>query len=157
MNKRAMILVVDDDENDVRMTLAALARHGVEAQVCVADDGAEALDYLHCRGKFKDRPPGNPGLLLLDLNMPRIDGWGVLRELKADAHFRTIPVVVFTSSARDHDVAQCYELGANAFVVKPIAFDQFSETVRDIRAFWIGRNHPPPNLMTGAGLAGRMA
>lgn len=143
MNPRSLMLVADDDENDLRMILEALAGRGADLEVRTVHDGAETLDYLYGREAFKDRLPGNPEVLLLDLNMPRIDGWEVLRQVKADATLRTIPVVVFTSSSRDHDVEQCYELGANAYVVKPIDFHAFTEVVRDIRVFWTERNHPP--------------
>lgn len=146
MSKRNLILVVDDDENDLRMTLAALAQRGTGLEVRTAHDGAEALDYLYGREAFKGRPTGNPEMLLLDLHMPRIDGWEVLKRIKADAALRTIPVVVFTSSSRDHDVEQCYELGANAYVVKPIDFKKFTEVVHDIQHFWTECNHPPAAL-----------
>jgi CheY-like chemotaxis protein len=146
MSNRNLILVADDDENDLKMTLAALTRVGTdpEVEVHTVHDGAEALDYLHGEGAFKDRPAGNPQVLLLDLNMPRIDGWEVLRQVKSEANLKTIPVVVFTSSSRDHDVEQCYGLGVNAYVVKPIDFQEFTEVVRDIEVFWTKRNHPPP-------------
>src|SRR5258708_40218296 len=160
MSKRNLSLVADDDENDLRMTLAALASRDADLEVRPVHDGAEALDYLYGQGAFKDRPAGNPGMLLLDLNMPRIDGWEVLRRIKADAALRTMPVVVFTSSSRDRDVEQCYELGANAYVVKPIDFKEFTEVVRDIQHFWTERNHPPVALRpveTAPGLAGAKA
>lgn len=146
MSKPHLILVADDDANDLQMLLAALAPFGSDLEVRTVRDGAEALDYLRGREAFRARPPGNPDLLLLDLNMPRVDGWTVLRQVKADAALRTIPVVVFTSSARDLDVTRCYELGANAYVVKPIDFHEFTEVVQDVRRFWTGRNHPPVAL-----------
>jgi CheY-like chemotaxis protein len=146
MSRRNLILVADDDENDLRMTLEALAQRGTDLEVRTVHDGAEALDYLYGREAFKDRPAGNPEMLLLDLNMPRIDGWEVLRRIKTDAALHTIPVIVFTSSSRDHDVDQCYELGANAYVVKPIDFHQFTEVVRDIQHFWTECNRPPGPL-----------
>lgn len=152
MSKPRLILVADDDANDLQMILAALAPPGSDLEVRTMRDGAETLDYLHGREGFKERPPGNPDLLLLDLNMPRVDGWAVLRQVKTDAVLRTIPVVVFTSSSRDRDVARCYELGANAYVVKPIDFHEFTGAVGDIRRFWTGCNHPPVALHTlGAG------
>ena len=143
MSKSGPILVADDDDNDLRMTVAALTQHDADLEVRTVHDGAEALDYLYGREAFNERPAGNPALLLLDLNMPRIDGWAVLRQVKSDPMLRFIPVVVFTSSARDHDVEQCYELGANAYVVKPIDYHEFTRVVRDIQYFWIVRNHPP--------------
>ena len=155
------ILVVDDDENDRQLTMAALTQRGDELRVHTAQDGAEALDYLHARNAFKDRPAGSLLMILLDLNMPRVDGWEVLRQLKSDPVLRTIPVVVFTSSSRDHDREQCYVLGANAYVVKPIDHREYAETVRDILAFWVERNTPcapPPGGVEDPGiLAGRTA
>jgi len=144
MSAPATILVVDDDENDSRMTREALTPLAAGLQVCAVYDGVEALDYLYRRGAFQTREPGNPEVILLDLNMPRVDGWQALRQIKSDPVLKAIPVVVFTSSARDHDVMRCYELGANAVVVKPIAFDEFTRTVRDIQAFWAGCNRPSP-------------
>lgn len=149
MSAHALILVVDDDANDSQMTLAALSRPESAATMCAVCDGAEALDFLYRRGEFENREPGNPEVVLLDLNMPRIDGWGVLRQVKSDPALKSIPVVVFTSSARDRDVTLCYELGANAVVVKPMAFDEFTQTVRDIQAFWTGRNRPSPPAHPG--------
>lgn len=151
MNKHTLILVVDDDDNDLQMTRETITSRGSDLEVCTARDGAEALDFLHCRERFKDRPVRHPDLLLLDLNMPRIDGWEVLREIKDDPAFKTIPVVVFTSSSRDHDLALCYELGANAYVVKPIDFREFTEAVRGIQSFWTKHNHPPVPLPTPSG------
>jgi CheY-like chemotaxis protein len=144
VNNADLILVADDDENDLRMTLEALAARGARPTVVGVRDGAEALDFLHRRGEFKERAPGHPQFLLLDLNMPRLDGWEVLRQVKSDTALKTLPVVVFTSSRRDRDVRECYELGANAFVVKPIDFEQFLAVVREVHSFWAERNVPSP-------------
>lgn len=144
MAKPPLILLVDDDENDLRMIRTALTRSGTELNVSCVHDGAEALEYLYRRGEFKDRAPDNPSMLLLDLNMPRADGWDVMRQVKADTALRNIPVVVFTSSARDQDVLHSYELGANAYVVKPIDMGEFMAAITDIKEFWAGRNQPPP-------------
>jgi len=144
MNTYPGILVVDDDENDLRMVAGVLARSGDPSAVGFVHDGAEALDYLHCRGSFAERPPGLPGLILLDLHMPRVNGWELLRQLKDDARLGTVPVVIFSSSAREADVEQSYELGANAYVVKPINFDLFQQTVRAIEAFWLNCNLAAP-------------
>jgi len=143
MSPRPIILVADDDENDVQMMRAALQPAGAAVEMHAVRDGAEALDYLHGRGAFQQRLPGHPAVLLLDLNMPRVDGWEVLRQVRADAALRQIPVVVFTSSSRDGDVEWCYRLGANAYVVKPIDWRQFAQVVQEIRAFWTGCNLPP--------------
>lgn len=154
MNKPLIILIADDDENDLKMTLAAFAGRGTSSKVFAVHDGAEAMDYLHRRGEFKSRAPGNPDVLLLDLNMPRLDGWEVLRQIKADALLKSIPVVVFTSSQLERDVRECYELGANAYVVKPIDYGQFMNAILDIRTFWMGRNQPSP-LPSHAGATSR--
>jgi CheY-like chemotaxis protein len=144
MNKHSGILVVDDDENDLQLTLSALARQDPAVDVVIVHDGVQALDYLYCRGEFKSRPPGNPEVVLLDMHMPRASGIEVLRQIKSDSVLRTIPVVIFSSSRRPADVFQSYQLGANAYVVKPVDYRQFMDTVHDIRSFWTQRNEPPP-------------
>ena len=140
MKNPTNILLVDDDENDLLMIMAALKRNGAPT-VTMAHDGAEAIDYLQARGRFKDRPPGNPSLMLLDLHMPRVDGWEVLRHTKSHPQFRLTPVVVFSSSARESDVRLSYELGANAYVVKPIDYVLFQRAIQEIEAFWLDRNY----------------
>ena len=142
MKKLSDILLVDDDENDLLMIVAALTRTGPPA--VMAHDGAEAIDYFHSRGRFKGRAPGNPALMLLDLHMPRVDGWEVLRHTKSDPQFRLTPVVVFSSSARESDVRQSYELGANAYVVKPIDYVLFQRAIQGIESFWLDCNHVAP-------------
>lgn len=143
MTKQLCILVADDDENDISMIVAALSRERPAGSVEVVRDGAEALDFLNLRDGFKDRQPGNPDVMLLDLNMPRIDGWEVLRQIRSNSALKLIPVVIFSSSARDRDVAQSYELGANAYVVKPIDYEEFVRAVGCIEQFWVGCNKPP--------------
>ncbi|MDB6115764.1 MAG: response regulator receiver protein [Lacunisphaera sp.] len=145
MKKPSEILLVDDDENDLLMIVAALTRSGAPA-VSMAHDGAEAIDYFHARGRFKARAPGNPGLMLLDLHMPRVDGWEVLRHTKSNPQFRLTPVVVFSSSARESDIHHSYELGANAYVVKPIDYVLFQRAIQQIEAFWLDCNQ-----VTGGG------
>lgn len=142
--KAARILLAEDSAQDIELTLNALAEHNLANSVEVARDGAEALDYLHKRGKYAGRENGNPVLLLLDLKMPRVDGLEVLREVKADPRLRTIPVVILTSSREEQDVVRSYELGVNAYVVKPVEFDQFMGAVRDLGLFWLLVNEPPP-------------
>ncbi|HTL67395.1 MAG TPA: response regulator [Lacunisphaera sp.] len=144
MNKAPLILVADDDQNDLRMIADVLDRAGDATRRYYVSDGAEALDFLHRRGAYQDRPPGPPGLVLLDLNMPRIDGWEVLRQVKHDAALGLVPIVVFSSSAREADVRACYEFGANAYAVKPIDFQEFRRTVAAVQAFWLECNQPPP-------------
>lgn len=138
------ILLAEDSAQDAELTLNALAEHNITNSVDVARDGAEALDYLYRRGEFAGRPGGNPVLVLLDLKMPRMDGLEVLRTVKADPQLRTIPVVILTSSREEQDVVRSYELGVNAYVVKPVEFDQFMRAVRDLGLFWLLVNETPP-------------
>ena len=140
----ARILLAEDSAQDIELTLNALAEHNITNSVTVARDGAEALDYLCKRGKFAGRANGNPVLLLLDLKMPKVDGLEVLRAVKSDPRLRTIPVVVLTSSREEQDVVRSYELGVNAYVVKPVEFDQFIRAVRDLGLFWLLINETPP-------------
>jgi len=140
----ARILLAEDSAQDIELTLNALAEHNITNSVTVARDGAEALDYLCKRGKFAGRANGNPVLLLLDLKMPKVDGLEVLRAVKSDPRLRTIPVVVLTSSREEQDVVRSYELGVNAYVVKPVEFDKFLRAVRDLGLFWMLVNEPPP-------------
>lgn len=140
----ARILLAEDSSQDVELTLNALAEQNIGNSVAVARDGAEALDYLYKRGKFTDRENGNPVLLLLDLKMPKVDGLEVLRTVKSDPRLRTIPVVVLTSSREEQDVVRSYELGVNAYVVKPVEFDKFLRAVRELGLFWMLINEPPP-------------
>lgn len=140
----ARILLAEDSAQDVELTLSALAEHNISNSVDVARDGAEALDYLYKRGAFAARQNGNPVLVLLDLKMPRVDGMEVLRVVKADPRLRTIPIVVLTSSREEQDVVRSYELGVNAYVVKPVEFDKFVAAVRELGLFWMLLNEPPP-------------
>ena len=142
--KTGRILLAEDSPQDAELTLNALAEHNITNLVDVARDGAEALDYLYKRGKFAGRQGGNPVLVLLDLKMPRMDGLEVLRTVKADPQLRTIPVVILTSSREEQDVVRSYELGVNAYVVKPVEFDQFMRAVRDLGLFWLLINESPP-------------
>ena len=122
MTKLKRILLAEDDPNDVELTLTALSDHGMVNEVDVVNDGAEALDYLYCRGKYADRQTGSPAVVLLDIKMPKVDGVEVLRGLKADPVLRLVPVVMLTSSREEKDLYETYRLGANAFVVKPVDF-----------------------------------
>jgi CheY-like chemotaxis protein len=142
--KASRILLAEDSAQDVELTLEALGEHNLSNSVDVARDGAEALDYLFRRGAHAARQNGNPVLILLDLKMPRVDGLEVLRAVKADPRLRTIPVVVLTSSREEQDVVRSYELGVNAYVVKPVQFDKFVAAVRELGLFWMLLNEPPP-------------
>jgi CheY-like chemotaxis protein len=138
------ILVVEDSEEDIELTLAALDSHNVANEVDIARDGAEALDYLYRRGAFADRTTDLPVVILLDLKMPRVDGLEVLRKIKADPEMKKIPVVMLTSSREEQDLVRCYELGVNAYVVKPVNFQQFMDSVKQLGCFWAVINEPPP-------------
>ena len=141
------IILAEDDPRDLELTLEALDDYKLGNQVLALRDGAEVLDYLHRRGQFAGEPPGNPRLLLLDLKMPKLDGLEVLRQIKADRDLKTIPVIILTSSQQSRDVRACYELGANAYVVKPVKFAEFLEAVRQVGNFWTRINEPPPSAV----------
>lgn len=144
MNLVKRILLVDDSARDREMALAALEKHRLANEVIALQDGAEALDYLYTRGKFAARPPGDPAVILLDLKMPKVDGIEVLRQIKADPALKMIPVVVMTSSREEQDLLNSYQLGVNAYVVKPVKFQAFVEAVEQVGAFWAVINEPPP-------------
>jgi CheY-like chemotaxis protein len=139
------ILLVEDDPKDVELTLNALGEYNLANKVEIARDGVEALDYLFRRGSFTERPAGNPVVILLDLKMPKLDGIQVLQRLKADEQMRLIPVVVLTSSRESRDLKECYKLGVNAYVVKPVRFHKFVEAVKQVGIFWALINEPPPD------------
>jgi len=138
------ILLVEDDSRDVELTLNALSEYNLANEIAIARDGAEALDYLYRRGAFAQRPPGSPVVILLDLKMPKLDGVEVLRQLKADEQMRLIPIVILTSSRESRDLEECYRLGVNAYVVKPVRFTGFVEAVKQLGVFWALINEPPP-------------
>lgn len=138
------ILLVEDDLRDAELTLAALDEHRLANAVAVVHDGAEALDYLFCRGKFETRGTGDPVVVLLDNKMPKVGGLEVLKAMKADQHLKTIPVVVLTSSRETPDLVDFYKHGVNAYVVKPVDFSEFTEAVKHLGVFWATVNEPPP-------------
>jgi len=138
------ILLVDDSPRDTEMALDALKQYHLANAVKTLRDGAEALDYLYRRGKFATRGNGNPAVVLLDLKMPKVDGLEVLRQMKSDPTLRTIPVVIMTSSREERDLITSYELGVNAYVVKPLDFHQFTEAIKLVGGFWAVLNEPPP-------------
>lgn len=144
MAKIKRILLAEDNENDVELTLTALQESRLSNEVEVVHDGAEALDYIYQRGRFEGRGDGLPCVILLDLKMPRVDGLEVLRQIKSDASIRHIPVVMLTSSREEKDLVMSYEMGVNAFVVKPVDFDQFLNAIRALGMFWAIVNEPPP-------------
>lgn len=138
------ILLVEDNPNDVELTLAALGEHNLANSVDLARDGEEALDYLYRRGPFADRPKGNPVLILLDLKLPKVDGHEVLREIRRDDALRFIPVVILTSSREERDLVEGYRNGVNAYVVKPVEFREFIDAMKSLGVFWALLNEPPP-------------
>jgi len=138
------ILLVEDDPQDIELTLSALGEHNLANEIAIARDGVEALDYVYRRGTFAQRSEGNPIVILLDLKLPRLGGIQVLRQLKSDEHMRSIPIVILTSSRESRDLEECYKLGINAYVVKPVRFTEFVEAVKHIGVFWALINEPPP-------------
>ncbi len=144
------ILLVEDNPRDLELTLAALAKCQLANDIVVARDGAEALDYLYTKGQHADRPPGDPAVVLLDLKLPKVDGLEVLERVKSDSLRRQIPVVMLTSSREERDLVKSYELGVNAFVVKPVDFNAFFEAIQDLGMFWAILNEPPPRSTVDA-------
>lgn len=138
------ILLAEDNPKDVELTREALAEHNLANQVAVVKDGVEALNYLRREGKFKKRPPGNPAVLLLDIKLPRMDGIEVLQAIRNDAALKMLPVVILSSSRQEQDLIRSYELGVNAYVVKPVEFQDFIEAVKLIGIFWAVINELPP-------------
>lgn len=138
------ILLVEDSQHDAELTMVALEECHLANHVDLAHDGAEALDYLYRRGAFAGRAGDQPIVVLLDLKMPKVDGLEVLRQMKSDAALKHIPVVMLTSSREERDLVRSYELGVNAYVVKPVDFQQFIESVKQLGCFWAIINEPAP-------------
>jgi CheY-like chemotaxis protein len=138
------ILLVEDNPNDAELTMEALAEHHLANDVKWVHDGEEALDYLYCRGKYAGRECDELAVVLLDLKLPKVDGLEVLRTMKADERLKYIPVVVLTSSREERDLVDSYKLGVNAYVVKPVDFEDFMSAVKQLGAFWAIINEPPP-------------
>ena len=139
------ILLVEDNPTDAELTLRALHRNNLANNVVWVKDGAEALDFLHCRGNYASRKNGTPKLILLDLKLPKIDGIEVLRELKTDSKTKIIPVVMLTSSQEERDLVESYRLGVNSYIVKPVDFEKFLETVSQVGFYWSLMNKIPPH------------
>ena len=144
MSELKRVLLAEDSAKDVELTLAALQDSHLVNEVVVARDGAEAWEYLSCTGAHANRPPVPPAVVLLDLKMPKLDGHEVLRRMRADPNLRTVPVVILTSSREERDIAQSYDFGVNAYVVKPVAFGEFISAVKNLGMFWAVLNEPPP-------------
>jgi CheY-like chemotaxis protein len=147
MTSLRRILLVEDSARDAELILDALAGNQLANEVVHVRDGADALDYLHRRGAFAGRSDGQPALLLLDLKLPKVDGLEVLREIKGDAGLKMIPVVMMTSSREEQDLLDSYQLGVNAYVVKPMKFHDFVEAVKQVGGFWALINEVPPGSL----------
>jgi CheY-like chemotaxis protein len=143
MNQNVDILLVEDNKDDVELTLHALRKEKLANNIQVVSDGEEALDFIFCRGTFHDRPNQCPKLVLLDLKLPKVDGLEVLRQLKADPQTKAVPVVILTSSKEERDLVSGYNLGANSYIQKPVDFDQFRDTVKRVGLYWLVVNQPP--------------
>ncbi len=137
------ILLVEDDAGDAELTVAALETNGAE-DIRVVRDGVQALDYIYRREQFAGRPDRQPGLILLDLKMPRLNGAEVLKQLKSDPKTRPIPVVILSSSREPRDLEQCYRIGVNAYIVKPVEYQRFVDSMRVLQDFWLRMNELPP-------------
>lgn len=141
------ILLAEDNSHDVELTLAALEEYNLANEVVLARDGAEALDYLYGRGKFNGHANGLPVVVMLDLKMPKVDGLEVLRHMRNDPALKAVPVVMITSSREEQDLIRSYELGVNAYVVKPVDFQKFVASIKQIGFFWAIINEPPPGTV----------
>jgi CheY-like chemotaxis protein len=144
MTTLGRILIVEDDPNDVELTLTALTDYNLANEVVITRDGQQALDYLYCREEYNTRSTDNPAVLLLDLKLPKVGGLEVLQQIKSDERLKMIPVVVLTSSNEEKDMMRSYSLGVNAYVVKPVDFHEFVNAVKELGVFWAVINEPPP-------------
>lgn len=140
------ILLVEDNANDAELTLTALAENHFANEIDLVRDGEEALDYLYRRGKYTERKGNNPAVVLLDLKLPKVDGLEVLEQIKKDDKLRSIPVVMLTSSREEPDLVRSYDLGVNAYVVKPVEFSEFMDALKELGLFWAVINQPPPRF-----------
>jgi CheY-like chemotaxis protein len=143
MSDLRSILLAEDNPKDVELTLEALSEHNLANQVTVVRDGVEAMEFLHCEGKYKMRRQGNPAVVFLDIKMPRMDGLEVLKAIRGDPTLMMLPVVMLTSSREEPDLKKSYEQGANAYVVKPVDFQDFIEAVKQVGIFWAVVNEIP--------------
>lgn len=141
------ILLVDDSATDAELCIDTLQKHNLANQLTWVKDGAEALDYLFFEGRYAERVPAQPQLILLDLAMPKVNGFDVLRRIRSDARTKSIPVVVMTSSQEDRDITESYHLGVNSYVSKPVVFDEFANTIVQLGMYWMVVNRVPPELL----------
>ncbi|MCL5238247.1 MAG: response regulator [Nitrospirae bacterium] len=138
------ILLVEDNPNDVELTLRALRKHNLTNKVFVVKDGAEALEYIFAAGAYAERNiREHPRVIFLDLKLPKVDGLEILRRIRSDERTKTIPVVVLTSSREERDIIESYRLGVNSYVVKPVNFEKFVEAVTELGLYWMVLNQPP--------------
>ncbi|OFX17021.1 MAG: two-component system response regulator [Bacteroidetes bacterium GWA2_31_9] len=138
------ILFVEDNIDDAALTMRALKKSGLSNTIFHVKDGAEALDFMYCKGNYAERNINDHiKLILLDLKMPKVSGLEVLEKIKSDIQFKKIPIVILTSSKEDPDIAKCYELGANSYIVKPVESDNFFQTIKDLSFYWMISNQPP--------------
>jgi CheY-like chemotaxis protein len=144
MNSLHSVLLVEDNPNDVELTLSALKEARLANEIVVTTDGEQALEYLMRRGRYAGRTTPNPAVILLDLKMPKVDGHEVLRQIRADPYLRLVPVVVLTSSREEKDLYSSYDKGANSYVVKPVDFEEFIAAISRLGVFWAVLNEPPP-------------
>ena len=142
-NNGVEILLVEDNPVDVDLTLDALAQAKLANHVYVVHDGAEALEFIFCTGQYADRVNQNPKLILLDINLPKLNGIEVLKRIRADPKTRQIPIAILTTSSEERDVFESYATGVNSYIVKPVDFEQFTEVVRALGFYWFLVNHPP--------------
>jgi CheY-like chemotaxis protein len=148
MSGLSRILLVEDDPRDVELTLTALEEYNLANEVVVTRDGEQALNYLQCLGEFSGRSTDNPAVILLDLKLPKIDGLEVLQKIRSEERLKFIPVVVLTSSSEEKDKIKSYQLGVNAYVVKPVDFHEFVNAIKELGIFWAVINEPPPGSVT---------
>ncbi|HYL74055.1 MAG TPA: response regulator [Bryobacteraceae bacterium] len=147
------ILLIEDDPEDLDLTMRALSEEHVCNQIQVARDGEEALDYLFCRGVHSERDPDcHPKLILLDLKLPKVDGLEVLEQIKSDPRTKAVPVVILTSSKQEQDLMQGYQLGANSYIQKPVDFEHFQATIKRLGYYWLLVNQPPPAVALNGGI-----
>jgi CheY-like chemotaxis protein len=150
MSELKRVLLAEDSAKDIELTLAALDEYRLANEVVVVRDGVQAWEYLSCTGAYADRTPVSPAVVLLDLKMPKMDGLEVLKRMRADAKLRAVPVVILTSSREERDIIEGYKLGVNAYVVKPVGFDDFVDAVKNLGLFWAVLNQPPPGSVRRA-------
>lgn len=138
------VVLVEDNAQDVELTLVALTKSRLANEVVILRDGEEALEYLCCKGRHELREKGNPALVLLDIKLPKVSGLEILEYIKADPELKVVPVVMLTSSSEEPDLAKSYQLGANGYVIKPVRFSDFTKAIQDLGVYWAVLNEPPP-------------